>query len=484
MADEIQRLIVEVQNQAKVEALTAAYKAQRETLAQLLELQKQGALNPAQMAMFNASAAGAVQSSKQLEELHKGMKGVFGSQGIMQLSYGLQDFFAAQGSYAQKFNAVANNLQMLAMNMGLGGAWFLGITGLIAGIQAIANNSDAIIAWFKDLPDPATVKAKAEEIKKVADKAAALRATPTPAQSKAASSDEESMKHYGLDKLGAELQQKLSADQATIPNSAAEDKIQKEIDARTAEIENLKKGLGGPAGFIARAGIDTQTAAIYDAQARLADSRRGRSKQEADRILTDAQTGGAAGDAAKATLKRLGLGAALSHPDLSTSGFVGPPNPEELFVNPDPRSFLGGPWVGGRRLPGTGARIPTEGIRVPGAADAKTREAVRQDALRAEQNTPLGMRPVSSLGPGETQAEIERLSGALGAAAERMDAGTMGNRDYRAFQQMEARLNQLLQAVERREQFDASHQWLMQRVQMLGSGPVSQGNYPSAPSQY
>jgi hypothetical protein len=60
--------------------------------------------------------------------------------GMQQASYALSDFFSAQGDMGQKFNGIANNLQMVAMSMGAGGVWFLAITGAITLVQVLTRN--------------------------------------------------------------------------------------------------------------------------------------------------------------------------------------------------------------------------------------------------------------------------------------------------------------------------------------------------------
>ena len=166
MADEVQQLIMQVQGAAKVAALTDQLKAQKKTMEELAELQLKGPLSGSQQAQFQRAAEAAVQSTEQLGKLTRTMHGLVNTQGMMQISYGLQDVFAAQGGIGQKLNAASNNLQMLAQSMGIGGPWMIAVTGMIVGIQLLANNWDRIQAAISGLPDPKEVAKQAAEIKK------------------------------------------------------------------------------------------------------------------------------------------------------------------------------------------------------------------------------------------------------------------------------------------------------------------------------
>ena len=68
---------------------------------------------------------------------------------MQQLSYAINDFASAQGDFGQKLNAVANNLQMLAVNLGLGGGVTLAITGLITLVQTLSRNWESLVGLFK-----------------------------------------------------------------------------------------------------------------------------------------------------------------------------------------------------------------------------------------------------------------------------------------------------------------------------------------------
>lgn len=184
--DEIQRIVFQVEGQRELERLNGELAKERDFLDQLLQIKKQGVV-PVNPADITLAATKVRDYSKELENLNRQLKGgSFNTQGLQQLGYALQDFTSVSGGMAQKFNAVTNNLQMVVASMGIGGGWFLAITGLIQGIQALVTNWDKIDAWLHDLPDPATLKAKADALKKRADEVAKLEAEPTKAAAAAA----------------------------------------------------------------------------------------------------------------------------------------------------------------------------------------------------------------------------------------------------------------------------------------------------------
>lgn len=451
--DEVQRLIMQVEGEVKVKTLTDSLNAQKKTMMELIELQSKGPLTGAQQQQFTAAAAGAVQSTAQLNELTKSMRGLMGSQGMQQIGYGLQDIFAAQGGFAQKLNAASNNIQMLAVSMGVGGGWFLAFTALTSALQLAANNWDKINAWIKDLPSPEELKKKADEAKARMAEYEKLRAEPKPGEAAAAGGAAAAMKAYGLGKLGAGLEREISA--KGMPFTPEETAMQEQISGA----------------------LYPESARIKALQSQLDESRRNRAKQEAARVMTEAQQPGPAGEAARRRIGQLGLGAALQGPGPSDVG-IGPPEPDWAVQRPAP----GRPLM----IPG-GVGIPHETeaeINARRAAAFAGARAQRAEAQRAEAETPAAVRPSGALGPEEMGGEIERLAGKVGQAYEMMSAGMLSNRNYKAFQAMEARLNQLVSMAEQRAQYDASNEDLMTRVQMLGQGPVGMGVYPPAPRQW
>src|SRR4051812_24618424 len=105
----------------ELKRLNAELQKETEFLQKLLTIQKQGVVhvNPVDI---DASAKRVRDFNKEVENVTKSMpkSNSFNSQGLQQLAYGLQDFVAAGGGFAQKLNAVSNNLQMVAASAGLG----------------------------------------------------------------------------------------------------------------------------------------------------------------------------------------------------------------------------------------------------------------------------------------------------------------------------------------------------------------------------
>lgn len=211
--EEIQRLVLEVENLTKLKDLNQTLEQEQKLMHGLVDSFKQGSIGQQQYTQSMAvHGERVIQLNAQVKELQNQTKGAMNAMGAMQIGYALQDFFAAQGGPAQKFNAIANNLQMLAASMGIGGAWFLAITGVISALQAVASNWDAIEAHFKGLPDPKETKAKADAAKAKADEYKRLLGQPTPEEKRQQGQGAGALDQYDQEKLAGAIKAALVAE--------------------------------------------------------------------------------------------------------------------------------------------------------------------------------------------------------------------------------------------------------------------------------
>lgn len=211
--EEIQRLVLEVENLNKLKDLTRTLEQEQKVMTNLIETFKQGSIGQAQYTQRMAlHAEKALETTAQIKELEKATKGAMSAMGTMQIGYALQDFFASQGNYAQKFNSIANNLQMLAVSMGVGGGWFVAITAAISALQVLANNWDSIEAHFKGLPDPKELKARAEAAKAKAEEYKKILGQPTAEEKRQQGQGVSALESYDQEKLAAAVKAALVAE--------------------------------------------------------------------------------------------------------------------------------------------------------------------------------------------------------------------------------------------------------------------------------
>lgn len=252
--EEIQRLVLEVENLNKLKDLNQTLEAEQKLMNGLVESFKQGSVGQAQYTQRMALHGEKVlELNKDIKELEKASKGALSAMGTMQLGYALQDFFAAQGNPAQKFNAIANNLQMFAASMGVGGGWFIAITAAIAGIQALANNWDTLEAYLKGLPDPKELKAKAEAAKRKAEEYKRLLEQPTQEEKRQQGQGVSALDSYDQGRLAAGLKAALVAQGGAvggtdkqynefIGRNAHRMPVEQLVDAWMQENERIKGG--------------------------------------------------------------------------------------------------------------------------------------------------------------------------------------------------------------------------------------------------
>lgn len=177
--DEIQRLIFQTEGTEKLEALTDALKRQKASVDQLMKAHEEGRIGGRRYLEELRQETSVLRSlQSQLNTLSQsagggGSRGI-NTQGVQQLGYAIQDFVSASGGFAQKLNSVTNNVQGFAASLGVGGAWFLGITGAITAVQLLANNWGKLADWYNGV-DPAqaeALKKRVDEAKKKAEKVA------------------------------------------------------------------------------------------------------------------------------------------------------------------------------------------------------------------------------------------------------------------------------------------------------------------------
>ncbi len=171
MADEVQNLIIRAQGEVELNRINKLLDQQSALFQKIMGLQAQHGPSTQYTKALERTGAKIIEFNKQMKDLEKSLPpglegrggGRFGTQGMQQLGYALQDFTSASGGFAQRLNAISNNLQMVAVSLGIGGGWFVAITGLVTALQLLSNNSDKIESWILGL-DPAKVKKAGEKM--------------------------------------------------------------------------------------------------------------------------------------------------------------------------------------------------------------------------------------------------------------------------------------------------------------------------------
>jgi hypothetical protein len=289
--DEIQRIVLQVQNERDLVRLNDQLRTQKETMAELLKLhERQGYYTQAQGQMFQATAQGIGDSQRDIKTLMASQKGMIGAMGAMQIGYALQDFTASQGGWAQKFMGITNNLQMLAVSMGIGGGWFIAISGLIAALQGLAANGDKIASWFQGL-DPDEVRKAGEKIKANLEKWKQMEGRPADGEGKAADLTGEAITEGGQKATAKGLAEALRAANVQLPMNA--DQVKRMNSA--GMYNDIWKAIPDVGPF---SGLKKSAQEQYD---KFAESIYG---EQVNSLMVTAQEKGPAGDNARLTLKR------------------------------------------------------------------------------------------------------------------------------------------------------------------------------------
>lgn len=424
--DEVQRIIFQVENEQKLRDYNAQLKAQKETLEQLLALQKGGALSPAQAASLTRAAEGAGESTRQIQQATNALRSVGGNpQGMVQFGYALEDFFAVQGGMAQKMGAISNNLQMLAMSMGIGGKWFLAVTGIIVGLKMLSQNAQGIADLMMGV-DSAKANEAAEKMKGALEQWKGQQAGGTFAQQGMAKDAKEVV---GADPsaLNKGLYDVL-ATTGGLPLSPGQQRRQLASDAMMAVWNKLPDWTPGKQG----------------AQEQAQKLRETILQEQAAGLATDAQKPGPEGDVARRTLKQL----KDKFPGAFPSGFgdkidrlakgmplepsagerKGRDDQDPTFVGP-PMSAQGAPMPFGNDMTAMPAYDPDfmkSAIQKRTDIDPRPRQEVQEEMREAARRRKIGrqigrgeikLKPAaadpSQLGLSNIEGEISRVEGLL-----------------------------------------------------------------------
>lgn len=481
--DEIQRIVIQVENEAKLRQYNEMLANQKKTLEELIALRRQqgGTLTPGQEATYGRTTAGAVQSVQGIQQASSALRGASGNpQAMMQFGYAIEDFMAVQGGMAQRMGAIANNLQMVAASMGVGGGMFVGITAAIVGIKALVQNFDTINALLRGLPDPKELARRAAETKKTGEEADRLRGTPTPAEAARAGMATSAMTAAGFRGVGGGIEAALFA------GAPAEQLTKEERAAVEAE-------------FYVRGSVHDTAGLEKAMQMRMAVKTHKVIRDAANWLLAEAGKPGAQGTAALNRLADL----ATKNPKLFPQEFIdninqarrgttGPISPADMAGPPreamwepggqvegrvpvSPESLEQGRFVGPPDLGPQPSFWARRGIPGAGSAtqDERDAEAMRAAARRSnrqrlrQQGPPLAeARPANQVGPSELDAEAARIEQNLGMMQERPDI--FGPGDYSSLQ---LRLMRIRQTQEQ----------MLNTNSRMNGGQMQMGNFSAQP---
>ena len=143
MATETERLVIETVNAQKLDALNTQLAAAEKNLqANIVAGVAAGKTNQQIEASVQAEAMAVVGLRKQINAL--GVSKGSARQAGLNFAYMIQDVTSVTGGLNQMILAASNNIQMMAVNMGIGTKALVGLTVGVAVLQVIANNWDKI----------------------------------------------------------------------------------------------------------------------------------------------------------------------------------------------------------------------------------------------------------------------------------------------------------------------------------------------------
>jgi hypothetical protein len=282
---EIASLIYQVEGEAALRKANEALEKQREAMDKVIASKKKYT-GQGYVQAIEAEARALKPLIANVDELSRrfggGTSAAAKAQGVQQLGYAIQDFTSTSGNLAQKLNSVTNNIQQLAVAFLPSGWAFVGVTGAMAALQTLFNNSEAIANWFSDV-DPKKLEAQAKKVKELEAKSKTLESslekirkaegkTPWTEESGAVAS--EAIKGAGgVDKVRARLADQYASESATMGGA------QKALRDAAGESDAANKALAAtPAADwkamdAARSRKAAADKALSDAQARVAKAR-------------------------------------------------------------------------------------------------------------------------------------------------------------------------------------------------------------------
>lgn len=218
--DEIQRLVMRVEGEQQLKELTIELNNQRESMNKLVAAFKAGTVGEDEYARKMMNRANYLKLIKDdINGIEKAMAGGgagggpsagMRQMGAQNLGYALQDFLSTSGDFAQKINSVSNNLQQFAISLGVGGGWFLAITGAVEAIKAVANNWESIEDAILGI-DSTKATALKDKAKALQDKFKTLAETPGAEAAGESEQWQKSIVETGAEKLRKAIYERLFA---------------------------------------------------------------------------------------------------------------------------------------------------------------------------------------------------------------------------------------------------------------------------------
>jgi hypothetical protein len=308
MADELQKLILDVQGRDKVAALNEELAKESKALQALAADLRNGSIS---QATFDAAADATGKKVLALEGQIKqlvGQRGISGS-GILQASWAVQDFtsvLAGGQGLGRAIASVQNNIPGLLMSLGMSGGIAGAVSLVSVGIGALIPLLEKLWAGFEDKGVLEEAKRKLQEIKAAAE--ATHKAFRNMAETP---TDPEALSAEGISLVLKERPNAEKAKAAVAAGITEQEAVSAMDPEEQKQYKELQKTAMGVQEDIARRGGDVATEDVIRLRkwaaerGKLVDAARSR---KAESIVTGATVAGPAGADARKRLLELTQG--------------------------------------------------------------------------------------------------------------------------------------------------------------------------------
>jgi hypothetical protein len=312
--DEVQKIIFDIQNREKLQALNHDLELERNLVVGLNQQLQHGTINQGQFAAAALAPAQNIRAlNKDIAELEKSTKGLMSPHGLLNLSYVFDDLSNTTGGWERKLSSISNNIPGVLASLGVGGG-LVGVLALVGtGLITVARNWDTLMDSFKSIAIGEAadqLKALEDRAEKAAEKFDKLTKRPSKTEAAGAKSLQELFDETGavnIEKglagvlgtsgLGEDLTEEERSDLAYLSSKEALDKATEHLYGQGLTGEQLDQAR------------DAYGKALIAERAKREAEYRGRhmgsNVAKAKEIITGALEPGQAGAGSRATLADL-----------------------------------------------------------------------------------------------------------------------------------------------------------------------------------
>ncbi len=286
MADEVQRLLIQIDGQDKLKTLNAELARELDYLKQLLVVQKQGVVgvNPA---TIQQAAGEVVRLNAEIAKVGRETKNY--SNSALQLGYVLDDLANTSGSWERHLAAISNNIPGLVMSLGAGQG-LAGVIGIIStsliGLAPLAHKAWSALAGEGEGPDQVVkaLETAEERLKRISSALQKILESTTP--------EAQTTKGLVEEMFAGEGPDLLSRVSSALTASGRGEQMTAEEKAGIAHTEATIAGMAGDDRFAGAQAVQERKLLERKAaaQKRIDEA----NKQAAGRMLAEAPTSAAA----------------------------------------------------------------------------------------------------------------------------------------------------------------------------------------------